>query len=142
MIMFELIAKNYHVNVMIKQKRKILFARYHEKTHSRTRRASYQDILNIIFLTSIKQKFNLTLVELEWSCSNLSQKIITLTWWSNKNEKFFSHVIMKEHIREHNEHHIETFWISYSRRASSKSLIWRLSNLNDQIRTYRRRLSR
>ncbi len=63
--MFELIAKDYHDNVMIKQEREILFARYHERTHLRTRRASYRDILNIIFSMSIKQKFNLTFVELE-----------------------------------------------------------------------------
>jgi predicted RNase H-like nuclease (RuvC/YqgF family) len=118
MIIFEFIAKNYHVNVMIKQKLKILWTCYLEKhirKHEKHRDEAHRErhihnkhrietsIKNLIKrlsnLNELCSNLNESCSNLNELCMNLSQKIITLTWWSNKNERFFSYVIMKKHSR-------------------------------------------
>jgi predicted RNase H-like nuclease (RuvC/YqgF family) len=139
--MFELIAKDYHVNVMIKQKQKILWACYseeHTREHEKHRIAIHRErhILNEHRIeTSIKSlirrlsnlnescsnlnescsNLNESCSNLNKSCLNLSQNNITLTWWSNK----------EEHIRQHDKHRIKTH------RERHESLIWCLSNLSE-----------
>ncbi len=115
-IMFKLIAKNYHVNVTIKQKREIWWAYYHKKTHLKTRRTLYRNILNIIFSTSINQKFNLTFVELEWVMFELDLimfKFIAKNYHVNVMIKRKLNILwvcyFEEHIREREKHRDETY---------------------------------
>jgi hypothetical protein len=129
------------------------------RTHSRTQKASYRDTSWTSYSQrasnqDINQKFNSTLVELEWVMFELELIMFELEWvmFELIVRDYHANVMIKqereirracyfeEHTRKHekhriethcehrkhDEHHIKTHVESYSRRALIKSLIWRI----------------